>query len=395
MKQSLESMCLNIVDCEHKTSPIDESGEFFAVGTPAMRGNVIDFGQARRISEETFKTWTRRMRPKFGDLLFAREAPVGPVVLIPREENVAAGQRTVLLRPDSRQLNTRFLYYLLSSPMQQKKIEALAAGSTVAHLNVSDVRSLEIQVPPIAEQQALADVLGALDDKIAANTKVSQTSNDLASALFRRALNNAEFSKDTFADLALVSGGGTPSTRNPDFWDGQVPWATPTDITALTGPYLEETSRAISDAGLKACASDLYPQGTILMTSRATIGAFSIAQKPTAVNQGFIVVQPYDPKTRYWIFHEMQSRVDEFISLANGATFLELSRGNFKKLKVRIAPPATMNEFNRRATALHETARMALVENTKLAETRDTLLSQLLSGKLRVKDAEALVESTV
>lgn len=91
--------------------------------------------------------------------------------------------------------------------------------------------------PDFANQQAIAEVLGALDDKIAANTKISQTVNYLASALFRSALSNAEFSNDTFADLAQVSGGGTPSTKNPDFWDGQVPWATPTDITGLAGPY--------------------------------------------------------------------------------------------------------------------------------------------------------------
>ena len=286
-----------------------------------------------------------------------------------------------------------FVYYLIKN--WSGELKQFAAGSATPIINKTTLANFEFLIPPLKVQSAIADVLGALDDKIATNTKISQTSNDLISALFRSALSNAEFSNDTFADLAQVSGGGTPSTKNPDFWDGQVPWATPTDITCLTGPYLENTSRVISDAGLKACASDLYPQGSILMTSRATIGAFAIAQKPTAVNQGFIVVQPYDPELRYWIFHEMQNRVDEFISLANGATFLELSRGNFKKFKVRKASAATMRKFNEQAVALHGAARSALAENISLAETRDTLLPQLMSGKLRVRDAEELVESVV
>jgi type I restriction enzyme S subunit len=124
------------------------------------------------------------------------------------------------------------------------------------------------------------------------------------------------------------------------------------------------------------------------MTSRATIGAFAIAQVPMAVNQGFIVVEPNEAALRYWLFHEMRSRVDEFISLANGATFLELSRGNFKKFTVRLADFDVMAEFGRKAESLHDAASAALRENAQLAATRDALLPQLMSGKLRVKDAE-------
>jgi type I restriction enzyme S subunit len=136
----------------------------------------------------------------------------------------------------------------------------------------------------------------------------------------------------------------------------------------------------------------LYPVGSILMTSRATIGAFALAQKPMAVNQGFIVVQPHDVELRLWIFHEMRSRVDEFVSLANGATFLELSRSNFKKFKVRLTEASIMREFAALAEPLHAVAANALAETAKLAATRDALLPQLMSGKLQVKDAEKVLE---
>ena len=109
----LDDLCLNIVDCLHKTAPINELGNYFAVGTPAMRGNSIDYSLARRIDDITFDEWTKRLRPRYGDLLLAREAPVGPVVRIPIEENVAPGQRTVLLRPDTAKVISDYLYYLL------------------------------------------------------------------------------------------------------------------------------------------------------------------------------------------------------------------------------------------------------------------------------------------
>jgi len=89
----------------------------------------------------------------------------------------------------------------------------------------------------------------------------------------------------------------------------------------------------------------------------------------------------------------MRDRVDEFISHANGATFLELSRGNFKRLPLRLASESVMTNFCERAEALHASAAAALVESRLLARTRDELLPLLMSGQLRVKDAEAVAES--
>ncbi len=172
-----------IVDCEHKTAPIDENGAYFAVGTSAMRGNVINYREARRISKNTFDAWTKRITPKAGDVLFAREAPVGPVVEIPAEENVAPGQRTVLIRATTDAVQ-RFIAYKLKEPLMQNQIEALSAGSTVPHLNVKDIRELELgYLPTLASQHAIADVLGALDDKIAANIRVKETCTELIKAI--------------------------------------------------------------------------------------------------------------------------------------------------------------------------------------------------------------------
>ena len=199
----------------------------------------------------------------------------------------------------------------------------------------------------------------------------------------------------TFEEICEVGGGGTPKTSVAEYWDGEVPWVTPTDVTALAGPYIDATSRWLSEAGLAACSSPLYPKGSIFMTSRATIGAFAVAARPMAVNQGFIVVNPHDVSMRWWIFHEMRSRVGEFVAHANGATFLELSRGKLKKFGVRLAEDSVMQKFNDDAGALHAVAEDALAESRSLAALRDVLLPQLISGRLRVKDAEKQVEDVL
>ena len=396
LSTTLGAMCSHIVDCEHKTAPIDANGDCFAVGTPAMRDNAINYAQARRISRDTYSKWTKRLVPQLGDLLFAREAPVGPVVRLPELLNVAPGQRTVLLRPDKSVVEPSYLYYLMTSAVIQSLIQEYTAGSTVAHLNVADVRNLPLPIlPELAEQRKVAAVMGALDDKIAANARISDTSMSLVDAKFESSLRLGTAAEDTFGALAEVGGGGTPSTADPILWGGVVAWATPTDVTALRGPYLRSTSRTISDEGLAACTSPMYPIGSILMTSRATIGAFAIAERSVAVNQGFIVVNARPPMSQWWLFHQMRMRVPEFLSHANGATFLELSRGRFKQLPVWLSDTAVMSEFHAFADAIHQRASAANRENTRLAELREALLPELMSGRLRVKDAERILEGAV
>lgn len=281
--------------------------------------------------------------------------------------------------------DTRYLSYAV----EQLDLSGYLTGSTQPKLTKGALDSIVIDLPPLPEQQAIAEVLGALDDKIAANTAVAATATHLATTEFTAAARSATWGP-TFDQLADVSGGGTPSTRNATFWDGEIWWATPTDMTALAGPYLESTARTITTSGLAACSSKLFEPGAILMTSRATIGTLAVNSIPTALNQGFIVVEPHDPSMRWWLFHEMESRVNEFISWANGATFLELSRGNFRKLPVRIPSAEALSAFAKSVEALHGAASGLLTENRTLAATRDALLPQLMSGKLRVRDAEQL-----
>jgi type I restriction enzyme S subunit len=128
------------------------------------------------------------------------------------------------------------------------------------------------------------------------------------------------------------------------------------------------------------------------MTSRATIGAFAVPQVPAAVNQGFIVVVPPRDELQWWLFHAMRSRVDEMLSLANGSTFLELSRKNFKSIQVSVASFDELRRFDAKVAPLHRRAAQAAQESATLKKLRDALLPKLMSGAVRVRDAEKVVE---
>ena len=378
-----------------------KSSDWTESGVPVLKianihSGLVDLAGCGFVDEATAAKAQSFTVERDDSLIAMSGASVGKVGRVRFSERALVNQRvgrfSVL---DPAKLDADFLYYSLQLPATVDYLTGSAYGSAQPNISPSLILNAEIPLPSLSEQKSITDLLCSLDDKIAANNKLARLTNDLADSVFRQALLKAEFSNETFADISRVSGGGTPSTKQPEYWNGDVLWATPTDVTALMAPYLEGTSRTITEEGLSACASELYPAGTILMTSRATIGSFALTQFPTAVNQGFIVVQPTDKNLRYWIFHEMRSRVAEFTAFANGATFLELSRGNFKNFRVRQAPYDVMVKFNETAGSLHKLGRAAIVENQTLSSVRDTLLPQLMSGKIRVRDAEAIVEDVL
>ncbi|MEU7647499.1 restriction endonuclease subunit S [Streptomyces huasconensis] len=333
-----------------------------------------------------------------GDIVLTVKGTVGRVALIPGEApRYAYSPQLCYFRPRADgPLMARYLYYWFRSADFWTQANALKGQTDMADfISLGDIFSLKLRVPSRSQQEDVVSVLGGLDDKIAVNECIAAKSLDLADAQFYRASRGLEFSAETFGSVAAVVGGGTPSTKVEDYWGGGIAWTTPSDVTALSSPYLFETGRTITAAGLDNCASQLYPAHSIFMTSRATIGAFALPQIPAAVNQGFIVVLPPSDEMRWWLLHEMRSRVDEMISLANGSTFLELSRKNFKAMSIRLPSGESLIKFARIAAPLHQRAAQASAEIRALSALRDTLLPQLMSGKLRVRDVERSVEDAV
>jgi len=258
------------------------------------------------------------------------------------------------------------------------------SGSVQPMLNRNYIEKVPVRVPPRDVQDSIVEVLGSLDDKIAANQTTIRNGDALLLAHYKA---TPKCSTKPFEQICDVYGGSTPYTKRKEFWGGGIQWATPTDLTALRGPWLTGTERTITDAGLQSMSSALHPEGSILMTSRATIGSVALAAEPVATNQGFIVVRASEELTP-WIFCQLQDRVREFEAWSNGATFLELSRGNFKKLPFHCTGPKALESFNQKAWPILQMCKAKQTENVSLAKTRDELLPLLMSGKITVREAE-------
>ena len=265
--------------------------------------------------------------------------------------------------------DTRFLMYAL----RHVDIDAYLTGAVMPKLTQGNLNRIEVSHPLLPEQRAIAGVLGALDDKIEQNRWTARALERLAYAVFRawfvdfepvkaKAAGAASFPSlpqpvfdalptrfvdsdigpvpegwevQGIDDVITVKGGGTPSTKNPNYWDGgNHCWATPRDMSRLAHPVLLDTERRITDAGVKNISSGLLPVGTVLMSSRAPVGYLAIAGVPTAINQGFIAMICDGPLPPIFVLNWVFSSMEAIKARASGTTFPEISKKNFRTFTV-------------------------------------------------------------
>ncbi|MGR5348495.1 restriction endonuclease subunit S [Vibrio mediterranei] len=147
-----------VIDCHNKTAPYVEKG-IHLVRTTDIRNGKMDLRNTKKITDETYDYWSRRMPPKPGDIFFTREAPMGEAAIVPKKEKVCLGQRTMLLRLFPEHINNEFLLYVIRSPSFQRRMVEAAVGMTVKHLRVGGVENLFVPVPPKSEQDLIVVIL--------------------------------------------------------------------------------------------------------------------------------------------------------------------------------------------------------------------------------------------
>ncbi len=321
------------------------------------------------------------------------------------------------VKPKTDELDMRWLYYAIIF----HKLGEIDDGSPIPSTTRAAVYVRDVDIPPLPEQRAIAAVLSALDDKIELNRRMNATLERQARALFAdwfvhfgptraKAANQPPYlppeTWSLFPDRlddkgvpegwevseigkeAKVVGGSTPSTKEPRFWGGGIHWTTPKDLSALKSPVLFETNRTITKAGLEKISSGLLPVGTVLLSSRAPIGYVAIAAIPVAVNQGYIALRCEGRLSNIYVWLWLHENMEAIKGNANGSTFQEISKKNFRPLPVVVPSENAMNAFNEMVMPLYERIEKNELESRTLAKTRNLLLPKLMSGEIRVREAE-------
>lgn len=181
----LDSLCTGVFDCPHSTPKLTADGPL-VVRSQDVRSGVFRWDEAAHVSDDTYVERIARAEPRFGDLLYSREGTYfGIAAEMPANKQVCLGQRMVLIRPDLDCVNYRFLRFWLNSPVLSRHIHGFRDGTVAERLNMPTIRGLPIPLLPRDEQDAIADLLGSLDDKIELNRQMNETLEAMAQAIFR------------------------------------------------------------------------------------------------------------------------------------------------------------------------------------------------------------------
>lgn len=295
-----------------------------------------------------------------------------------------------------------FLYYAFKASVLAY-VKQLDSGTTSGRENVSksSFSKIKVRVPPLPTQQKIASILSAYDNLIQNYKKQIEALQTAASELYKEwfvrfrfpGYQTAEFENgipegwkiERIGNIGEVIGGGTPSTENEEYWDGDIPWLSPVDLSDNTNVYVSRGGKNITKLGLQKSSAKMMPKDTVLLSSRAPVGYVALAKNPICTNQGFksvvcntSVIQPI------YLYFYFRMNKNYLQSIASGATFPELSGSMMKKLKVLLPQMELQKEFSKKANIFISKAELLSEQITNLTQQRDLLLPRLMRGALEV-----------
>ena len=368
------------------------------------------------------------------DILFTIAGTIGRVAqvtsaVLPANTN----QAVAIVRPNRDAIYPRFLYYTLRDSNRIQLAQSKVVQSVQANFSLGELSAIELPLPSQTEQRAVAHILGTLDDKSELNRKQSETLEAMARALFKawfvdfepvRAKLEGRWRRgeslpglpahlyDLFPDRLVESvlgeipegwevqplsevltiiGGGTPKTSVEEYWGGDIPWFSVVDTPSASDVFVVATEKSITKKGLASSSARLIPKGTTIISARGTVGNLAIAGREMTFNQSCYGLRGTGNVGDYFVYLTAQQMVGQLKSMAHGSVFSTITRQTFEAIQRPVPPPGVLASFEESVAVWFDSILSSVEESRTLAQLRDTLLPMLISGELRVPDAERIV----
>ncbi|MGO2820988.1 MAG: hypothetical protein ACTIA5_09325 [Brachybacterium tyrofermentans] len=287
----------------------------------------------------------------------------------------------------------RFYGYVLQERSIRGWLVRHAPGTTMLSMNGAVLGAVPVPASDGLRVASIVEVLGALDDKIAANRNLAESCVHLQGAYWGSLTHNAPTTPLT--TVAQPHLGGTPLRSDDSAWIGHVLWASVRDLTASSGRVVFSTAERISpEASLSAPRLNVLPAGTVVLTARGTVGEVAVLGVPAAINQSAYAFVPPEGM-RVALRLSIEALRDSLRQHAHGSVFSTITMSTLAEAVIPDVFDDPSHHIITRLEHLEDRRIAALRENLRLAATRDELLPLLISGRITVKDAEKTVEEVV
>ena len=351
----------------------------------------------------------------------------GRACMVPQDVLPACvNQHVSIIRLNPERADAGYVLAFLTYPEVKSYIESFNAGGSRRAITKGHIESFRLPLPPLPEQRAIAHILGTLDKKIELNLRMNETLEAMARALFKswfvdfdpvRAKAEgrdpglpkplADLFPTTFVqsevgsipagwsigpilERAALLSGGTPKTDRPEYWGGDILWASARDVSQCGEAFLVSTERTITREGVEQSSTQLVPAfATIVVARGATTGRMALTGREMAMNQTCYALSSREG-TPFALYSSIRHEIDGLVHAAHGSVFDTITTSTFAASRVVLPPTAMLTAYEGIAAPLFRRILAATEEARVLAVVRDALLPKLLSGELRVWSAEGV-----
>ncbi len=405
---TLESVCTRI---SSGGTPSRKKAEYFESGVNGhlwvKSKELLDASISETeetITDEGLRNSSAKYFPKHSVLVAMYGANVGQLGWLKKPATV--NQAICGLVLDETKADWRFVFYSLLQSRGDLTIQA--QGAAQQNLNQDLVRKFKVLLPPLQMQRRKAGILSAYDELIENNQQRIHVLEQMAESIYREWFVKFKFpgrDKTKLVDSSLgqipqgwevktvaksfeICGGGTPSRDNSEYWKaGTIQWFSPSDLTAAGTMFMDDSSDHITAFGLAESSARIFPASSVMLTSRATIGAIAINSHEACTNQGFITCLPNERVPLHFLYYWLKDNVPTFQRMASGATFKEISRGVFKTIEFLQPSIKLVRRFESVIAPMTEQILMFQRQIQNLRRSRDLLLPRLLSGQLDIGES--------
>ena len=381
-KVPIESLCIGIYDGPHATPPKSDSGAVF-LGISNFSNGRLDLSNIRYISEDDLPKWTKRVTPKAHDIVFSYEATLNLYAIIPEGFYGCLGRRMALIRPDESKVDYRFLYYYMYSSQWREEIERHKVnGSTVDRIPLVSFPSFTVNLPSMATQKYIAEILSVLDEKIELNNKINDNLAELLQTVYQ----------DRFGDVSAATEQGMLS----DICSYSRDRVAVSELNTST--YFSTENMLPGKAGSTDASSlPTIPQttachkgDTLISNIRPYFKKIVYCEGRCGCSTDVLCFTPVQPKYAAYLFSTLYA--DKFFAfMVAGSKGTKMPRGDKQQIMaypVALPSDEELDEFNKLALPILAQLHSNKAENKRLSATRDALLPKLMSGEIDVSSIQ-------
>jgi len=355
----------------------------YAIGAKHIdKSNRLDLSEPTHLTREKYLE-SPEIMVYIDDILIVQRGSIGKVVLIDKEIGEATINPSMVILRLWENLPSYVFYYLISFDGQRQTVFD-TSSTGVPMITQKQIANFKIPLPPTkAEQTAIATALNDADALIQKLEQLIAKKRLIKTGAMQELLKPKEgWEVKKSGEVADIVGGGTPSTFNSSFWNGDINWFTPSEIG--DSKYSFESSRKITNEGLKNSSARLLPVGTILLTSRASIGDASILMIESCTNQGFQSLVVKEENSNEFLYYLILTLKQVILQNASGSTFLEISPTKLKSIEIIIPKSVEQTRIAQILSDMDNEIAALEKQLEKYKMIKQGMMQVLLTGKIRL-----------